>query len=161
MDEVAMRSVNLNYSEARVASATCRAREGRNYFLNAIERQCLRHRIVIGERNRARGHDILPAPFVFGNRSLPFPWPIGTGLASGMRQLHAGDTALLMNEIDDASERFNVPVFPDAQIVRTDTTLRKNSRCLSKHQPCAAHCAAAEMNKMPVIGIPIAARVLA
>src|ERR1700716_2210042 len=117
MDEVAMRSVNLNCAEARVARATCRAREGRNYFLNAIERECLRHRIVIGERNRARGHDILPAPFVFRNRSLPFPWPIGTGLASGVRQLQAGNTALLMNETDDPSQHFNVSVAPDTKIL--------------------------------------------
>ena len=78
-----------------------------------------------------------------------------------MRQLHAGDTALLMNETDDPSQRFNVSVTPDTKVLRTDAALGKNGRCLSKHQSSAAHCPAAQMYEMPVIGVAIAAGVLA
>src|SRR6267143_1862158 len=161
MNEVAMSSMNLNHAEARFAGATRRIRKSSNYFLNAIMGESMRHGIVIRESNCARGHDILPAPFVFGNFSLTFPWPICAGLASGVRQLHAGDTALLMNEADDPSQRFNVSVTPDTKVLRTDAALGKNGGCLSKHQSGAAHCPAAQMDEMPVIGVPIAAGVLA
>src|SRR6266478_4066387 len=161
MNEVAMSSVNLNHPEARFAGATCRVGKSSNYFLNPIQREGLGHGIIIRERNWARGHDILPAPFVFRNRSLTFPWPICTRLASRMRQLHAGDTALLVNETDDPRQRFNVPITPDAKILRTDPALGKDGRCLGKHQSSAAHCSAAEMDEMPIIGVPIAAGVLA
>src|SRR6202049_711189 len=120
MNEVAMSSVNLNHPEARFADATCRGRKTSNYCLNAIRGEGLRHGIVIGERKCARGHDILPTPFVFRNRSLTFPWPICTSLASLMRHLHAGDTGLLMNETNDPSQRFNVSVTPDTKVLRTD-----------------------------------------
>src|SRR6267143_3780570 len=133
MNEVAMSSVDLNDPKARFAGATCRVGESSNYFLNAIRREGLRHGIVIGERKRAGGHDIFPTPFVFRNRSLTFPWPICTGLASGMRQLHAGDTALLMNETNDPSQRLNVFVTPDTKVLRTDAALGKNGRRLGKH----------------------------
>src|SRR6266576_393965 len=161
MNEVAMSSMNLNYPEARFAGTTCRVRESGDYFLNAIRGESLRHGIVIGERKCARGHNIFPTSFVFRNRSLPFPWPICTGLASGMRQLHAGDTALFMDETDDPSQRLNVPVTPDTKVLRTDAALGKNGRCLSKHQSSAAHCLPAQMDEVPVIGVPIAAGVLA
>src|ERR1700724_1579648 len=118
-----MGSVNLNYPEAGFAGATRSVCESSNYLLNAIRCEGLWHGIVIGERECTRGHDILPTPFVFRNFSLTFPWPIGTGLASGMRQLHAGYAALLMNETDDSSQGFNVPVTPDTQVLRADAAL--------------------------------------
>src|SRR6266478_1127474 len=156
MNEVAMSSVDLNDPKARFAGATCRVRESSNYFLNAIRGEGLRHGIVIGERKCARGHDIFPTPFLFRNRSWTFPWPIGTGLASRMRQLHTGDTALLVNETDDSSQRFNVPVTPDTKILWTDAALGKNGRCLSKHECRATHCPAAQVDEMPVVGVTIA-----
>src|SRR5260370_1476184 len=110
MNQVAMSSMNLNHPEAGFAGTTCSARESSNYFLNASRCKGLRHGIVIGESECARGHDILPTPFVFRNFSLTFPRAVGTGLAPSMRQLHAGYTALFMNEIDDSSQGFNVPV---------------------------------------------------
>src|ERR1700731_3744548 len=160
MNVVAMSSMNLNHPEARFAGATCRVRESSNYFLNAIRGEGLRHGIAIRESNCARGHDILPAPLVFRNRSLTFPRPIGTGLASRMRQLHSGDTALFMNETDDPSQRFNVSVTPDTKVLWTDAAFGKNGRCLSQHQPSAAHRPAAQMDEMPIVGVAIAAGVL-
>src|SRR4029077_2115360 len=161
MNQVAMGSMNLNYPEAGFAGATRSVGESSNYLLNAVKCEGLRHGIVIGEWNCARGHDILPTPFVFRYRSLAFPWPIGTGLAPRMRQLHAGYTALLMNETDDSSQVFNVSVTPDTQILRANSALGKNGRCLSKHQSSAAHCSAAQMDEMPFIGVAIATGVLA
>jgi hypothetical protein len=55
----------------------------------------------------------------------------------------------------------NVFVTPDPKVLRTDPALGKDSRCLSKHQSSAAHGPATQMDEMPVIGVPIAAGVLA
>ncbi|MDX6559485.1 MAG: hypothetical protein QOF72_2534 [Blastocatellia bacterium] len=156
-----MSGMNLNHPEAGFAGAARRVRESSNYFLDAIKGEGLRHGILLGERKCARGHDILPTPFVFRNRSLTFPWPVRTGLASRMRQLHASYSALLMNETDDSSQGFNVFVTPDTQVLRTNAALGKNGRCLSKHQSSATDRSAAQMDEMPVVSVTIAAGVLA
>ncbi len=93
-----MSTVSINHPEACLADATGRGREGGNYFLNAIQRQRLRHRIIIGKKDGARSHDVFPTAFLFGNRSRPFPRPVRDGLASRVCQLHPGGTALFMNE---------------------------------------------------------------
>src|ERR1700730_17333649 len=123
MDQIAMSGMNLNYPEAGVTSSTCSCRESRDDLLNAVRRKGLRHGIVIGEGDGTRGHDLFPTSFRFRNLSLPFPWPVRTGLASGVRYLHPCGTALFMNKADDSSERFNVLITPNAKVLRTNATL--------------------------------------
>jgi hypothetical protein len=41
------------------------------------------------------------------------------GLAPGMGQLHSGDASLFMNETDNSSQHLDVPVCPDAEVLRT------------------------------------------
>jgi hypothetical protein len=77
-----------------------------------------------------------------------------------MRQLHASNTALLMNKADDSSQRLNVIVTPDAQILRTNAAFRQNCRGFCKHQASTAYGAAREMDKMPVVRVSIGAGVL-
>jgi hypothetical protein len=66
-----------------------------------------------------------------------------------------------MNKPDDSSQRLNVTVLPDAQVLRTNPALGKNRRGFGKHQSSTAHCPAAEMYKMPVVHVPVSAGVLA
>ena len=82
-------------------------------------------------------------------------------LAAGVRQLHARDAALRVNEADDAREHGDVLVFPDAEILRADAAFGRDRRGFGHHQPGAADGAAAEMHEVPVIGEPVVARVLA
>ena len=161
MNQISMSGVDFNHPETGFAGATCGLRERSDYLLNAGARKRVRQRITIGERQRTGGHDLLPAPCMFGHCSVTFPRPVRAGFASGVRQLHAGDAALLMNEPDDSSERLNVIVIPDAKILRTDAALGKNGRGLGKHQSSSTHCTAAQVDEMPVVRVPVRTGVLA
>src|SRR6266404_7991468 len=78
-----------------------------------------------------------------------------------MRQLHPSYAALLMNKPDDSSQRLHVIIHPDAQVLRTNPALRKNRSCLGKHKSSPAYGPAAQMHKMPVVGVSVRAGVLA
>ena len=65
-----------------------------------------------------------------------------------------------MNEADDSTQHFDVPVRPDAEVLRADSRLGKNGRCLSQHQSGATDGATAKMNEMPVVSVSIVARIL-
>src|SRR5260370_21242226 len=156
-----MSSVNLDYSEARFTGTARGGGKSRNDVADAVDRECSWHRISIGKRQRARRNDIAPTSFIFGNSSMPCCRRVSAGLATGMRQLHPSHAALLMNKPDDPSQRLNVIVHPDAQVLRTNPALRKNRSCLGKHQSRPAYGPAAQMHKMPVVGISVCAGVLA
>src|SRR5882762_6141236 len=128
MNQVSISRMNLNHLEAGFAGATCRLRERSDDLLNAVACKRVRQGITLGERQRARGHDLLPSPCMFGNRSVTCPRRVRAGFAASVRQLHAGDAALRMNEPDDPGERPDVIVTPDAKILRADASLRKNRR---------------------------------
>src|SRR5205809_8134315 len=65
-----------------------------------------------------------------------------------------------MNEPGDLREHLNVPILPDAQVLWTDPSLRKNRGRLRQDESCATDSAAAEMNKMPVVRVSVLARIL-
>ena len=67
-----MSSVNFRHTEACFAGATCRGGESGNNVMNTVDGERLRHWIVIGKSQRARSHDIGPAPIALGDG---FPWP--------------------------------------------------------------------------------------
>ena len=69
--------------------------------------------------------------------------------------------ALCMNKLRDASEIGNVLVFPDAKIGRRDAAFRQYGRSLKRHQAGAALRAAAQVDKVPIVGKAILAGVLA
>jgi hypothetical protein len=52
-------------------------------------------------------------------------------------------------------------VFPDAEVLRTDAAFRKNGRCFRQHESRAADCATSKMDKVPIVGVTIDARILA
>jgi BioD-like phosphotransacetylase family protein len=77
-----------------------------------------------------------------------------------MGELHSSDAPLFMNEPDDSTQHLDVPVIPDAEILRTDPSLGEDRCCLSKYQSSAADCATSEMNQVPVSSVSILARIL-
>src|SRR5258708_29716997 len=108
---------NLNDTEARFTGTTCGGGESRNDVLNTIDRERSGHRIASGESQRARGHDIVPTPFTFGDRSMACPPRVRAGLAPGMRQLHPGPAALLMHQPRDSIQRLALFVHPPVQVL--------------------------------------------
>src|SRR5437588_6252044 len=77
-----------------------------------------------------------------------------------MSQLHSGDAPLFMNETDDSTQHLDVPIVPDAEVLRTDPSLRQNRRRLGKYQSGASNRATTKMNQMPVGSVSVLARVL-
>ena len=118
MNQISVSRMNLNHPEARGAGSTRGVRERGDDLLDAFARERGRQRIRISERHTARGHDLRPAPCLFGNHSVAFPRPVRAGFASGVRQLHAGHTALFMNESDDSGQRLDVILAPDTKVLR-------------------------------------------
>src|SRR5260370_32477324 len=132
MNQVSMSGVNLNDAKARFTGTACRRGKSRNDVANAIARERPWHRIVIGERQRARRNDIVPTAFTFGNCSVARPWRVRAAFTAGMRQLHPSHAALLVDKPHDASHRLNVSVFPDAQVLRTNPAFWKNGSSFGK-----------------------------
>ena len=97
-----MRGVNFDYAKAGIAGAPRRGGKSPNDLLNAIDCERLRLRIIVGERDRAWRHYVLPAAFCFRNNSVTFPWSSRARFAPGMRQLHTRGAALFMDEADDS-----------------------------------------------------------
>src|SRR5258705_710261 len=161
MNQVPMSSVNLDHSESGFTGTARGGSESRSDVMDAIDRERSCHRIPIGKRQRARRNHIAPTPFTLGNPSMPCRRRVSAGLATGMRQLHPSYAALLMNKPDDSSQRLHVIVHPDAQVLRTNPALRKNRSCLGKNQSSPAYSPAAQMHKMPVVGVSVRAGVLA
>src|SRR6516162_2286077 len=98
MNQITMRGVNFDYAKASIACAPRGVCKSPNDLLNAIDRERLRRRIIIGKRNRARRHHVLPAAFAFRNNAVTFPWSSCARFAPSMRQLHTRNATLFMDE---------------------------------------------------------------
>src|SRR5258708_34646137 len=112
MNQVSVSRVNLYDTEACFAGTTRRGGKGRNDVLNAVDRGRLRHWIVIGERQRARGNDIVPPSITFGDGSLTCPWAVGPGLPTGISQLHPSTASLPRSKPDASHQRPNMILHP-------------------------------------------------
>ena len=155
-----MRGVYLDDAKAGIACATRRGGKRGDDFPNAIARERLRLWIIFGERNRTRRHDIFPAAFALRNGAVAFPRPARARFAAGVRQLHSGDAALVVNETNDTPQRLDMSIAPDAKVLRTDAALGQDRGRFGHHQSRAADRATAEMDEMPVVRQTVAARVL-
>ena len=82
------------------------------------------------------------------------------GVESQLAELDAGRGALAPEEPDDAREGSNLLVVPEPEIAVGDAALRHDAGRLDDHQPEAAHREAPEMDEVPVVGEPVARRVL-
>src|SRR6266536_3317610 len=102
MNQITVRGVNFDYAKAGIARAPRRVGKSPNDLLNAINRERLWRRIIIGKRNRAWRHHVLPAAFGF----------------------------------------------------------RNNGRCFRQHESRPADCATSKMDKVPIVGVTIDARIL-
>src|SRR5262249_15705005 len=160
MNQIPMRPMDLENAKAGIACATSGRGKGRDDYTNAIARERLRHQIIVGEPNRAWRHDVLPTTFALRNRTVTFPRPTRARFATSVRQLHSGDAALLMNEMNDALERLDVIVTPDAEVLRANAGLRQDRCRFCHYKSCAANSPTTEMYEVPVVRQPISARVL-
>ena len=115
-----------------------------------------------GKWQRARGKDRPPsAIFLIHDVFTGFPGRGRARFPACMRELQARKRALVFDESKDAREHFDLVVFPESQIFRTDASFRKDCRCFRHDERGAADGTAAKMHEMPVIREAVDARILA
>ena len=78
-----------------------------------------------------------------------------------MRELRPGDRALSLDERRNPRQKLNVLVFPYTKILRTDASFRNHGISLGKYHSGSAHCAATEVDQVPIVGEAVSARILA
>src|SRR5262249_2200690 len=160
VNKIAVCAVYFDDTKASIACATRGRGKRRNGLPNAIAHERLRLWIIFRERDRAWSNDVFPTAFALLNCAIAFPWPARAGLATRVRQLHPRDAPLLMNKADDALQRLDVIIPPDAEVLRTNAAFRQDCRRFCHHKSRAANRSAAEMYKVPVVSYSISARVL-
>src|SRR5699024_7473577 len=103
--------------KASIDRPTCRSSKCCHNVVDSRLVQCFRHRetwIFFGRRSHGD-----PTALVFGNAALVVvvEWPIGTGFASGMRQLDPGESSLRVHEFNDRCQRIALAIVPQPKIL--------------------------------------------
>src|SRR6185312_1633943 len=124
-------------------------------------RERLRYLIAIGKCQRAGRKNRRPSALRWRDWLAAIPRLIGACLSAGVRQLNARHRTLFGNKGEDAPQWLNVRVTPDAEVLWTDAAVRGNGRRLCNHGGSASHGPAAQMDKVPVCGESVCARILA
>ena len=83
------------------------------------------------------------------------------GFASGVRELDAGDAAVLLEEGSDAGQEGDVVVGVYAEIAGGDAAFGTDGCGFGHDGACSANCAAAEVDEVPVVGVAVDRAVLA
>jgi len=102
----------------------------------------------------------LPAAFADWHGIASFPRAARAGFATGMRQLNGWHRAVGFDKGRNARQPCHLFIFPKAQILRTDAAPRLDRGRFHHHNTGATHGAAAQVDKMPVIGKTIVRRIL-
>jgi len=76
-------------------------------------------------------------------------------------QLHTSDTALLVDEANNTSQRLDVIVFPDTKVLWANAPFGENGRRFGHHKAGSADSTAAQVHEVPIRRITVGAGVLA
>src|SRR4051812_28069540 len=137
-----MRAVQLQYIEASLMGAPRRPAPGLHQFLHLAALQRPWHRPLFTVGKRARRHRRPLVPVIDLGRTLqrpvPFPWAPGARLATGMTELNACKRVLLLDDLDEALQRLDKDVIPDAEVAQGATAAPLDLGRLDNHQSGAA-----------------------
>lgn len=108
------------------------------------------------------GSNSLPSPgFQRYLSAIVLPWNVAACFSSGVRNLNAGNRAVLLNESRDALEHRDVFVFVDSMIAGANASACFYRSGFDDDKSSTTHGAAAEMDEVPIGRKSIVARVLA
>src|SRR5512142_1791001 len=126
MQQVAVRTMNLNHAEASADRALRRRRKGFYHLLDALLVERFRCLVMFAEGDGARGND-LPGTIIFRvERPAAEKRGDRARLPSGMRKLDSRRRSHALEKARNACKRFDVTVLPDAKISRRDAPLRRH-----------------------------------
>src|SRR3954447_22725213 len=120
VDEVTMRAVQFQDVEAGFMGAPRRVAPGLDQILHFVPLKRLRHRPLFTVGNRARRYRRPLVPIVDLRRSrqwpVALPWTPGARFSAGMTKLNSRSRVLLLDELDDAFQRLDGNIVPDAKV---------------------------------------------
>src|SRR5690554_270552 len=154
MQQVTVRSVNFQNLEARLQRSARGSLEGGDDAVDTGRVQRFRCRRAFIEGLSARPY-YRPAALLVAQCGATLPGQIGAGLATRMRKLDSRNRALTLQEADNARQRLDVLIRPNAEITRRDATLGRDRRGFDQNQRSASDRTAAEVHQVPVIGIAV------
>src|SRR6185295_7333366 len=117
--------------------------------------------VAFAKGNRTGGYRLPTVRLTGRNYRAALPRELGTGFASSVRELNAGNRALGLDEGGDASQLGNVLILPDSEVAVGDAPARLDGGRFGYHQSGATDSAAAQMDQVPVRGESVLARVFA
>ena len=158
MEQVAMSGVNFDHVEAGVASTDGGGLKGADDTVDFRNRERARDGVVVGERLGGRGHR-LPSAVWRRDGAFAEPGRRGTGFPAGVRELDAGDGALRVHEVGNPSQPGHLFVGPDAEVLRTDSSLCRHRRGFGEDQRRPADGVRPEMHQVPIVGKTVDRRV--
>src|SRR5579871_6051602 len=122
--EIAMGRMDLDHTEPGGKRPLRRPAERLHHLGDASLIQRFRRLIVAIESERARSDNGLPSSLSLRDRLAALPGAGSARLAARMRQLDAGDAALLMDKMGDTREGLGMAVVVDPQVIRADPSPR-------------------------------------
>ncbi len=155
-----MRRVHLRHLEADRVGTARRLRERSHHRGDVIDAQLTRRR-QRAERDRRGSDHVVPAAVFRADVAAALPRLRRRRLATGVRELDAGNSLLVPDEGDDPLPGLGLLVVPDAGVRRRDPTLGGDRRGLGEHQSGASPCERPEVHEVPVLGYAVHGRVLA
>lgn len=161
-----MRSVNLNRVKASRHGALGSVGKGLDQALDLGHGQLLGRGVVVGKGDRAHADDVVgPAVGVLVGNGLvggaAEPGCEGARLAAGVANLDANLGILAVRKVDDAPERRNLRVLPEAAVLGADAAARLNGRRLDKDEARAVQRQLAQVHQVVVGQVAVVGAVLA
>lgn len=159
-----MGAVDLDGVDARFDSTASGISEALHQPLDLGHRHLLRRRVPLVPGDRTRGPQVVGPTTNLGRgdfmpRRGDVPGAEGAGLAAGVGQLDADLLALRVNEIDDALERGDLAVLPQAAVLGRDAAVGGDGGGLDDGQGGAAQGEGPQVHQVPVRQVAVVGRV--
>jgi len=160
--EVAVGGVDFGEEEAGLGGALGGCCEVGDDFVHAGAVEGLGEGVLVVEAEGGGGDYVRPATFCGrdGVRGRD-PGDGHAGFAAGVRELDAGDAAVLFEEGGDAGEEGDVVVGVNAEVTGSDAAFRADGGGFGDDGAGAADGAGAEVDEVPVVGVAVDGAVLA
>src|SRR3954469_11897128 len=124
MQQVSVRTVDLDYLEPCAQCPLYGGCECLTHRVNLAYAHRLRSLRFVVEGNCARTINRRPSAPLLRNTSSAVPRTRRARLASRMRQLRSGHSALLLDKFRDPAQKLHVLIFPIPEVLRTNPPVR-------------------------------------
>ena len=156
MQQVAMRAVQLDHVKPRLISPLSCLRKGIDHSHDVVLAHLAGHWPTRPVSDGA-GADHLPVRLPFDRLAaiewaIAFPRTLGPGPATRVVQLNTDSSALLVEKVDDAAQRWHLCVLPQTQVADCSQSTAFHLTGLHEHQAGTAQSKLGEMRKVPVGG---------